>query len=247
MAETIGNPIMKLLFALALGGLALVMAGPASATNPPCNKTLILLSFDTGVVAWQTNRLDSPRDPNFTRLAVHVLNQDGDDFINAWSRCSGIEGRLVGAVRNLSFEFLNASGNPFVHIGNGAPRFSVDIDRGGDGTYDFSVFLSGFYCNTPMVEDTRWSRADFTGQTAPGCELQANLITYASDGSRSAWKVYADANPTDKVMTWEGPAYLVMDEPGTAFVDRLAFHNIMYNSSGTGSAAIKTCPNESSC
>jgi len=236
---------MKTLSTLAFAGLLLLLAGPASATNN-CNKALILFSADTGVVTWQKPRLDSPRDPNSSRLALHVLHQDGDDYIVVYSKCTGIENRLVGAVRNLSFEFLNASGEPSVHIGNGAPRYSVDIDAGGDGSYDYSAFLSGFFCNEPMVEDTRWSRADFTGRTAPGCTLQANGVDYSSDGSRSAWKVFADANPSDKVIG-VGPAYLVMDEEGTAFVDRLAFHNLMYVQSGTGAAAIKTCPNETSC
>ena len=236
---------MNKLCVLTLAGSALIFASAANATDT-CNKKLFFISFDTGVVAWQANRLDSPRDPNHTRLAVHVLHQDGDDYVNAYSKCSGIEGKLVGQIRNLSFEFLNQSGEPFVHVGNGSPRYSVDLDADGNGSYDYSAFLSGFFCNEPMVEDTRWSRADFTGRTAPGCTLQANGIDYSSDGTRSAWKVFADANPTAKVIGI-GPAYLVMDEEGTAFVDRLAFHNIMYVSSGTGTAAVKSCPSESSC
>jgi hypothetical protein len=236
---------MKSVCAWALAAAALIAAGPASATDT-CNKQLFFISFDTGVVTWQKPRLDSPRDPNASRLAVHVLHQDGDDYVNAYSKCSGIEGKLVGQVRNLSFEFLNQSGEPSVHVGNGSPRYSVDLDIDGNGTYDFSAFLSGYYCNEPMVEDTRWSRADFTGRTAPGCTLQANNVDYSSDGTRSAWKVFADANPLAKVFGI-GPAYLVMDEEGTAFVDRLAFHNIMYVASGTGTAAVKSCPSEASC
>jgi len=247
---------MKLLCALALGGMAMVMAGPASATTG-CNKQLFFISSDTGVIAWQSPRFDSPRDPNSSRLAVHVLRQDGDDYAIAYSKCSGAENRLVGQLRNLSFEFLNQTGEPSVHIGNGAPRYSVDIDQFGDGSYNFSAFLSGFHCNEPMAENTQWSRADFTGRLLAGCSIFVNNVQYTSDGVKSAWRLYADANPTDKVIGI-GPAYLVFDEDGfdpntqdqdgaTAFVDRLAFHNIMYVASGTGSAAVKTCPNESSC
>jgi hypothetical protein len=246
---------MKTLCALALGGLALAMADPASATN--CSnanfKKLQFFSSDTGGILWQSPRLDSPLDTNSQRLLVHLLRQDGDDWAGAYSNCTGIEGRLVGAVRNLSFDFLNASGEPSVHIGAGAPRYSVDIDADGDGAYDFSAFLAAFYCQGTTTNPA-WSRADFTGQTAIGaCSIFVNNVQYTSDGARSAWKVYADANPTHKVMSWPGPAYLVMDEDagvlggGTAFVDRLAFHNKMYVQSGTGSAAIKNCPSESSC
>jgi len=39
----------------------------------------------------------------------------------------------------------------------------------------------------------------------------------------------------------------VMDEEGTAFVDRLAFHNKMFVKAGTGSTAVKSCANETSC
>jgi len=236
---------MKLLCSLALGAMAIVMAGPASATNP-CNKKLFFITSDTGVIAWQSPRFDSPRDANNSRLAVHVLRQDGDDYAIAYSKCSGAEKKLVGQLRNLSFEFLNTSGEPSVHIGNGAPRYSVDIDAGGDGTYDYSAFLSGFFCNEPMAENTKWSRADFTGRTLAGCSIFVNNVQYTSDGVKSAWRLYADANPSDKVIGI-GPAYLVMDEDGTAFVDRLAFHNIMYTASGTGSGPVKTCPSESSC
>jgi hypothetical protein len=240
---------MKTLFALALGGLAIVMAGPASATN--CSnaefKKLKFFSSDTGGILWQSPRLDSPLDSNNSRLLVHLLHQDGDDWAGAYSNCTGIEGKLVGDVRNLSFDFLNATAEPYVHIGAGAPRYSVDIDSDGDGAYDFSAFLSAFYCQG-TTPDTGWSRADFTGQTAlNACSIFVDNVQYTSDGTRSAWKVYADANPTHKVMSWLGPAYLIMDEEGTAFVDRLAFHNKMYVQSGSGSAAIKNCPSEASC
>lgn len=239
---------MKTLFSLALAGAALVAAGSANATN--CSnasfKKLLFITSDTGIVSWQSPRFDSPRDPNSSRLGVHVLRQDGDDYVIAYSKCSGAENKLVGQIRNLSFEFLNQTGEPSVHVGAGAPRYSVDIDAGGDGSYDYSAFLSGFYCDEPMAENTKWSRADFTGRTLAGCSIFVNNVQYTSDGVKSAWQLYAEANPTDKVIGI-GPAYLVMDEDGTAFVDRLAFHNIMYVANGTGSAAIKSCPSEASC
>ncbi len=240
---------MKVLCAWALAGAALVATGSADATN--CSnasyKKLQFFSSDTGGIFWQTPRLDSPLDPNSQRLLVHLLRQDGDDWAGAYSNCTGIEGKPVGAVRNLSFDFLNATGEPSVHIGAGAPRFSVDIDSDGDGDYDYSAFLAAFYCEGTTTNPS-WSRADFTGQTAlNACSVWAGGVQYTSDGTRSAWQVYADANPAAKVMSWTGPAYLIMDEEGTAFVDRLAFYNKMYIQNGSGSAAIKNCPSEASC
>ena len=142
---------MKTLYVWALAGAALVAAGSANATT--CSnasfKKLLFITSDTGIVSWQSPRFDSPRDPNSSRLGVHVLRQDGDDYVIAYSKCSGAENKLVGQIRNLSFEFLNQSGEPSVHIGNGAPRYSVDIDAGGDGSYDYSAFLSGFSATSP--------------------------------------------------------------------------------------------------
>lgn len=224
---------------------ALFGAQAAYATG--CPSGLKFFTSDTGIIGWQTPRLDSPLDPNNARLEVHVLNQDGDDWAGAYSICSSVEGKLVGEVRNLSFDFLNETGNPDVHIGAGAPRYSVDIDANGDNVYDFSAFMSAYYCQDVLFEDTRWSRADFTGRTAAGCSIFVDNVQYTSNGSKSAWALYAEANPTHRVMLTPGSAYLVMDEAGTAFVDRLAFHNKMYVKSGTTTSAIKTCATESSC
>lgn len=236
---------MKILTVLALGATMLGMAMPADASTK-CNKKLILFSSDTAIIAWQTLRVDSPLDANNARLGVHVLNQDGDDYAYAYSKCSGIEDKKVGDIRNLSFDFLNTTGNPDVHVGAGAPRYSVDLDVDGDGVYDYSAFLAGSYCNQPLAENPGWSRADFTGRILAGCELQVNGVSYISDGAKSAWQLFAEAYPNARVYGI-GPAYLLMDEAGTAYVDRLAFHNIMYVSGGTGAAAIKSCPSEASC
>lgn len=237
---------MKSILGFTCAAVWLLAAGTADATTS-CNKKIVLFSSDTAIIAWQSPRVDSPLDPNSARLGVHVLNQDGDDYALAYSKCSGAEHKKVGDIRNLSFEFLNTAGNPDVHVGNGAPRYSVDIDVDGNGSYDFSMFLSGFFCNQPLVENLGWSRADFTGRVSPGCELQANGVSYVSNGTKSAWKLFAEANPNAVLYGDLAPAYLVMDEAGTAYVDRLAFHNIMYQASGTGSAAAKACPSEASC
>jgi len=236
---------MKTLFVLLVCGASTLVASTAFATCP--KPALQFFGDDTGVITWQSPRIDSPLDSNDHRLAVHVLNQDGDDYAGAYSTCTGIEGKLVGDVKNLSFDFENESANPFVHIGAGAPRYSVDLDTDGDGFYNLSAFLSAFYCGVPLAENPGWSRADFTGRVSAGCSIFVDGVQYTSDGTRSAWKVYADANPTHAVMTTPGSAYLVMDEPGTAFVDRLAFQNKMYIRSGTGTAAIKSCASEASC
>lgn len=234
---------MRMLCAWVIGVAALIVADIANATN--CSnasfKRLQFFSNDTGGILWQTGRVDSPLDPNTQRLMIHLLKQDGDDWAGAYSNCSGIEGKALSAVRNLSFDFLNTSSQP-VHIGAGAPRYTVEIDTNGDNVTDVYAYLAAFYCEEVLSSDPRWSRADFTGRVTAGCSIWTN-VQHSSDGTNSAWAALAAAYPTGRVLQ----AYLVMDEQGTAFVDRLAFYNKMYIQNGSGSAAIKNCPSESSC
>jgi hypothetical protein len=245
---------MKTLFALALAGAVLV-SFPAAATNNcsnAANKKLKFFSYDTAEIVWQSNRVDSPLDSNKSRLMIHVLLQDGIppyDYAGAYNDCTGIEGKSVEQVKNLSFDFLNTSSQP-VHSGAGSPRISVELDKGGDGGgTDLVAYLAGFHCEAVLPEDIRWSRADFTGRVSAGCSIYTSEGgPHTSDGVSSAWAVFAAAYPGAKVVD----AYLVADEDAvgtgaTSFVDRLAFQNRMFVASGSGSAAIKNCSSESSC
>jgi hypothetical protein len=231
---------MKTIFASALVGVGILMAVPASATCP--NLKLQFFSGDTGGIFWQQPRVDSPLDPNKSRLMGTVLFQDGDDFFGAFSNCTGIERKFIGSVRNLSFDFMNETGNP-VHIGAGSPRYSVELDTDNDNLTDLIAFLAAFHCPAVLVEDTRWSRADWTGRTLAGCSIFVGSEQFTSDGVTSAWGLMSAAHPTWKVVQ----AYLVVDEEGTVFVDRLAFQSLMFTGSGSGSGATKSCPSESSC
>lgn len=237
---------MKTLIALALASAVLV-AFPASATNK-CSKKqpLEFFSYDTAGILWQNNRQDSPLDSGTQRIMVSVLFQDGVepyDYAGAIAACTGIEKKTLGAVKNLSFDFLNTSSQP-VHVSGGSPRISVEIDSDGDGGTDEIAYLAGVYCDNPLPEDPDWSRADFTGRVAAGCSFYAtsDALPFASDGAKSAWTLFAEAHPTWKVVQ----AYLLVDEDGTAFVDRLAFQNRMFTGPGSG-AAVKTCGSEGAC
>jgi hypothetical protein len=235
---------MKILCAWALTGAALVATGSANATN--CNnadfKKLQFFSSDTGAILWQGPREDSPRDPNDQRLLVHVLLQSGDDWAGAFSNCTGIEGKPLNQVRNLSFDFVNPASEP-VQWGGGSPRYSVGIDTSGDMTPEFYAFLEAFYCEDPLSGNPRWSTADFTGRTEAGCTIWAENAPYSSDGIVSAWGALTAAYPGAKVTD----AFFVVDWTGTSIVDRLSFHSKSYLRPGTNSAAIKNCPNEASC
>ena len=242
---------MKRLFVWALAGAALIAAGTAGATTNCTNANVKKLQFDssdTGGGLWQGPRDDSPLDSNSQRIMLHVLLNDGAgrpapfDIAAVFSNCSGIEGKTLPQVKNLSFDFMNETGQP-VHVGAGSPRLSVGIDKDGDGNAEFFAFLAAFHCQAVLPEDTTWSRADFTGRVLAGCKLQAEAEEFTSNGTKSAWTLFAEAHPT-WIVTF---AFLVADEDGTTFVDRVAFQNKMYVAPGSGTASIKNCLNEMSC
>lgn len=245
---------MKALVCASLLAAAALVAFPAAATNKcgvASNKKLKFFSYDTAEIVWQSDRVDSPLDPNKSRIMIHVLLQDGlepYDYAGAYNDCTGIEGKTVEEVRNLSYDFLNTSSQP-VHVGAGSPRISVELDKDGDTVVDLYAYLAGFHCEAVLPEDIRWSRADFTGRVSAGCSIYTSEGgPHTSDGVSSAWAVFAAAYPGAKVVD----AYLVADEDAggtgaTSFVDRLAFYNRMFTSSGAGSAAVKNCPSEASC
>ena len=114
----------------------------------------------------------------------------------------------------------------------------MGIDTGGSSAVDGYAYLAGLYCNTPYASPNNdWSRADFTGSTAVGCGIWFNNVEYSSDGANSAWAVLAAAYPTAIVRNVQ----VVMDETGTAYLDRIAIQNKMF----VAKAKTATCPRRS--
>ena len=230
------------LSAVLLGGATMIASLPASAAPTP---KLAFGGDDTGLMAWQGagdsgGRLDSPKDANISRLAVHVLRQDGDDYAYALPLKSGLENKVVGDVRNLSFDFENQTGEIAVHLGAGSPRYSIEFDTDGDAsTVEVYGYLTAAACEAVLPENTKWSRADFTGRTQAGCTFNTSQAEYfTSDGAKSAWAQLVTAHPTWVVVQ----GYFILDEEGTAYVDRLAFQNRMYNAGGS-----VPCSSEAAC
>jgi hypothetical protein len=194
---------------------------------------------DTGSAQWQYNRVDSPLDANAGRLKLAVAEQDGDDYAIAFANGTGIRNRDVDTVRNLSFDFRTTS-----YVGAGAPRISVEVDTNNDFVTDVYVYLSAFYCGADI--GSGWSRADFTGRLAAGCLFytsEPGSPTYVSDGVEDAWTKFANLHSGARVLD----AYVVMDEVGQAFIDRIAFQNHMFTRGASNSTGIVHCPNEGSC
>ena len=226
----------KLIMTAVLAGLVALAATPAQAHVGP-TRALRLQSSDTGSAQWQYNRSDSPADTDHGRLKLAVAEQDGDDYALAWADGTGVRGKAVTAVRNLSFDFLTTT-----YVGAGAPRISVDLDIDGDTDYDQSAFLAAFHCQAPYAA-SNWARADFTGRTTAGCSIFVGAEQFTSDGVSSAWALMAAAHPNWTVLD----AYVVMDEIGQSFIDRLAFQRHMFTRGGHGTDSIKECMTEAAC
>jgi hypothetical protein len=217
------------------------------------------LHFDTcsnsDSIGWARGT-DSPLDGNHQALLATVSTGDtvNGNCAEAYSFRTGIEGKNVADVQNLSFDFLTADA-----VGHGGvPRISVILrDTNGTGALHFAYLGAGSeptYCGA-QIGTSDWSRADFTGRTTAGCTLYVDSGTpYTSDGLLSAWGVFAAAHPDYQVVQATDPvfgggpgagAFLVMDEAGTYHADRLAIQNLMFIRNLP--QYIKDCPSESSC
>lgn len=226
---------------LAVGALTLAVAAPAHAEgNGGTVKAYDRMSFEVGgkaAINWHSDVLasggsdDSPLDTNNRSLNAGVPT---GGYVAAYSAHSTNLTTKVTAAKNLSFDVWTPG-----HTTGGAPRISV-IFKNGDVAY-----LAASACNNPIaVSGGDWGRADFTGALS-GCQFPvtgATEGTYAADGTRSAFAVYAAAHPTQVIST----TFLVEDEAGTYAVDRLALGTgFLYNNSTT--QAYPCYVNESRC
>jgi hypothetical protein len=248
---------------IAASAVALVLVGSTSIafgrTGP--SDRLRLFFGDKGMAVWQSGTDDqgilvddSPLDSNHARLGLYVPADDmldvtgtDYDYAGAFAKNTGLAGRSLPRVRNLSFDFLKASAG--ATVGGGNPRFSIPIDLDGDGDWDGFAFAAAGDCEASI--GATWSRADFTGRVTVGCTLFGHDgVAYSSDGTESAWKNYADAFPTARIAKEDSAvAFVIHDDgsDGASWVDRIAFQNRMFVMPGTGPSSIRRCFTESSC
>ena len=224
----------KLILMAAVAGLLAMAALPAQAHTGPA-QYLNVQGYDTGSGQWQRHSADSPLDTGRARLKLAVAEQTGNDYVVARAEHTGIVGKGVARVRNLSFDVLTST-----YVGAGSPRISVEVDTTGDGDADVYAYLAAFHC-TEAIPGSNWARADFTGRISAGCDLYASdqAGPYASTGTQSAWAVFAAAHPGATVID----AYVVADEVGQSYIDNLAFQRHVF----TGKGRMAECTTEASC
>ena len=208
---------------------ALAFVATAAASALPANQALQFQGAGSHV--WNVKGGDSPHDTNTKALRLHVGDPSAGGYVVAYSKRSIHIATDAEAVKNLSFEF-KATG----YVGAGSPRISVEFQNGD------VAYLSASYCNHTIGSD--WSRADFT-RFKTNCSFFVSGETagqYVADGSRSAWRVYTDANP-DQIVE---QAYLVGDETGTSRIDQLSLGaGAMYTAGNTVGKVCTT--DEASC
>jgi hypothetical protein len=215
----------------------------ADSSVTPWHKGLMFKS-GAATAVWVSGP-DSPSDTNKRALQI-VIPADGADgcqnitgpnycYAGFYSKASMNKVLDVAAQRNLSFEF--SASNPT----NITSRFSVHFNNGD------IAYLDPITCTKDIATSGgAWKRADFTGFKSD-CSFNVSGTTggvYAADGTRSAWQVYADANPDQSVIQ----RYLVVDSSAAGGVyrfDRISLGvGKMYTTSPTLAV---NCTSESSC
>jgi hypothetical protein len=145
----------------------------------------------------------------------------------------------VEEVENLSFDWRTPAGDPPGTVAGGSPRIVVFLDNGDLVAID----AANCWREIPASGGT-WARTDATGfhSTDAPCTIYENNVTpYTNTPTMSAWDVFAAAHPGHSVTY----AFVVVDQPGTYYLDRIAFGTgKLY---GKNNEPSRNCPNEGAC
>jgi hypothetical protein len=215
--------------AVAAGALALTIA-PSTAhdpagtvndphlepfTSPTANGTATALIGYADVAGG-----DAPGSPapKALRIETNANVAEPYSYAGAAIRKSGMEGKALGDVKQISFKTKGYSGA-------GAPRLSMTLSNG------TIAYLSSYYCSTDLPP-TAWHKATFTASYAadPTCTIYTSTAPgnagYTSDATSSAWK---------KLVAGEGSGVeirrieLVQDEgPGVTWVDDIRLDGLVF-------------------
>lgn len=184
---------------------------------------------------------DSPLDGNIKGWKVvnpAIDPVEGNCAVSAWTNASYPSMVIpVANVRNMSFDWRTATGTPPGSASGGSPRIVVYFDTGD------LVAMDAVSCWKP-IGAFGWARSDFTGfkSTDASCTIYLNnTVPYANTPTQSAWQVLAAANPTFVTDF----SFIVMDQPGTYYLDRIAFGTQRLY--GSGDLPTQSCSTEAGC
>lgn len=210
--------ISALIAVLALAGIVRANAFPlvppmpeehVVTTTPGQNK---LLCFDGTTEGFGHGGLCAP-NPMGAKGAVTLDTTDGDvDGSHAGidTNDSTMYGRKLGDVGRLSFRYTGSS--PTAK----SPRFSLPIDKDGNGTFDQWAFIHALDCN-----DGAGLVDVIIDQT---CPIQLDgAATYGN------WAALVAAFPNARIARNQyvlGLVFIVADQPGVWKVDRVKFGDL---------------------
>ena len=233
------------LVALAAGALVATLAGPALAehgvTAPNRLHSFVYNPANTserdpaGAAAWVGKHdgvTDSPLDPSNGK-ALRVIVPAGDAAETYTNRAGSNLNMPVGNVSNLSYDVRTSD------IQGGSPRIVVVMQDG-----SVAQLVSSAPCATPL--NGTWSRSDFTGDSTLGaCTITySDGTSYTSDGTNSAWDLFAAANSTE-VVHYDFLLFDITSSSSTYFVDRIALGDGYMHDVGNASAV--DCDTETAC
>jgi hypothetical protein len=182
---------------------------------------------------------DSPLDSNIKAWRV-IVTPDCYTAASTWQALEHLDTPILN-VKNLSFDWRNESGTPPGTAVGGSPRIVVFLSTGD------SVHMDAVSCRKNLTGFT-WSRSDFTGfKTADAsCTINLNAsIPFTNTATQSAWQVFATAYEALHPGTSLTYAFIDLDQPGTYYLDRMAFGTQRLY--GSGNTPTKQCTTESSC
>lgn len=240
--------MMKIGLKILADALALTVLTPfAALAHTDATARLKFTTYDGLKPLDWVQRADSLRDTSAANY-VFVAEQYADyGRGEASNSTSGIKGKPVGVVKNLSFEWQGNGGSTVKF----APRIHVLFTNGNYAELTWATCSK--YIGVDITTGQTWWRSDFTGYRVrheDGCSLSvyssAGVSEYAATDTNSAWEVLAAARPSLVVKN----AYWVMEgaSPGPLYtwrIDRLAIQNHMWT--GPGSTGVKHCTTEAAC
>ena len=195
---------LGLVTALAFGAISVAAQGGGGNGHAlGLNKLLCFSGTDDGGIYGGTCAI-TRRGP----MGSAVLDTtDGDpdgSYAGVYSTSRSIYGKPLSRIGSLSFRF---SGDAALA---GSPRFSVPIDRDGDGDTDVWAYISAFYCDNG------------SGTVSP---RNAGCTIFTSDGGNYAGISALTAAYPGATIANDNYVFVISDEPGTWTVSHVRFGN----------------------
>ena len=208
------------------------------------SRSLGVLSVTLGVLLSSVASAASPRphrpDVVTPEPASYVLNAE---WVTGISQDGGARGQSLSMTNFAYYAFQNwwshdlsdvtkirasfLAGSGTVNAG-GSPRFSLELDSNGDGSFDASdviVYLDPATCSDPAATGGGWLEADFTGDRTNCTIYDSTGASYTSDATGTAWSKIVAAYPNATVWFM----FLIQDATtGTNYVDRIMLDSAFF-------------------